>query len=150
MFYLEMQIRHANTHIAPSRWCNSELHHHGALGDLSSCWLQQEREKSLLLEPCLPPQSRMREFGVAWVTWSSSGIRLCQYHQVSAELYRHESNFSPKARNPFTVTLTGGPTVPKWTSLLMGSSLLCNQDHSMLNTSKYRNVSHSKLKSATI
>ena len=70
----------------------------------------QQGERSLLLEPHLPPQLLMGEFGVTgpWEARSSSGLQLCGYYRVSTELCRH---FSPDARNIFTVTLTSGPTV---------------------------------------
>lgn len=70
MFYLEMQIRHANTHLALAQY-SSSLHLSSAVSS-QHCWLRQERKKSLLLEPCLPPQP-LGEFGVT-APWEADQI----------------------------------------------------------------------------
>lgn len=61
------------------------------------CEHQHEGERSLFLEPHLPPQLLMGEFDVTgpWEARSSSGLQLCGYYRVSTKLCKH---CSPDAR----------------------------------------------------
>lgn len=61
------------------------------------------------------------------VAWSNAGLQLCHYHHLSIELWMFNQLLSQ-----CNVTLADGPMVPKWTHLLARSSLLCNQDHSIV------------------